>query len=97
MLEINLGGEKRPYQITPFVVGQWMEKTGSGFDGLQSISMNNLIELHRLGFISGHKRKNGDLPEWTDEDFYSWVDGPEAFKALSECNEALSKAMEGFQ
>lgn len=94
MAQIKIGGELRPFQITPRVLSVWMSQTKKGLNDLANLNFEDLEVIFFHAFRSGHKKEHGTEPTWDLEIYRNWMDAPEAFKTLHQCQKELEASMQ---
>mgnify|MGYP006270666353 CR=1 FL=1 len=94
MVQLELGGKKWPFQITPRVLDLWMTETGKGFNDMANLGQGDIIALAWHGVRSAFKKENSFHPEFKRETFNDWWDDEEAFTAQGDLQRELVRVME---
>lgn len=94
MRSIVIAGTPRPFCVTPRVLRNWMQEEKKGLNDLGNLSFTDLEVIFYHGFRSGHKVEYGQPADFTREQFADWMDQPDSWQTIKECQKELEQVMQ---
>jgi len=95
MVTLNLGGEKRPFQITFRTIALMQAETKHTFASMGNLSASDMESLIYHGLRSGYRAQNEGLyPKWERKALQNWLDTADGFKAMRDAQKEFENALQ---